>query len=158
MTDVTHLAPACQVPDAIARQKGEPTVLAALAAGATIEAAAEAGSVAERTVYRRLADPAYRAEVARHREAAIGQALGRLASASAGAVDVLVELAARAESETVRLKAADRIVAHVIALHDHVSVLDRLDELEETLATLKAERDAQKPPPGTPTPWRMHAS
>ena len=158
MTDVTHLAPACQVPDAIARQKGEPTVLAALAAGATIEAAARAGAVAVRTVYRRMDDPVYRTEIARQRQAAIDQALGRLSSASSAAVDTLVELAAGAESETVRLKAADRAIAHVIALHDHVAVLDRLDELEETLATLKAERDAQKPPPGTPTPWRMHAS
>lgn len=154
--DVTPLSPPCQVPEQIARMKGEPTVLAALAAGATIEAAAQAGAVAERTVYRRMDDPAYRAEIARQRQTAIDRALGRLASASASAVDVLVELAASAESETVRLKAADRAIAHVIALHDHVAVLDRLEELEAQLATITRERTRT---PRTPsTPWRMHAS
>ncbi len=157
MTDVAPVSPPCQVPETIGRQKGEPTVLAALAAGATIEAAARAGAVAVRTVYRRMDDPAYRAEVARQRQAAIDRALGRLSSASSAAVDTLVELAAGAESETVRLKAADRAIAHVIALHDHVAVLDRLDELEQRLADLTRQRGPKAARPD-PNPWRLTAS
>lgn len=155
---VTPLAHSVRLPDNIARMKGEPTALAALAAGATIEAAAEAAGVSPRTVYRRLADTGYAAEVDRHREAAIGRALGRLASASSAAVETLVELADGAESESVRLKAADRIVSHVVALHDHLAVSSRLEELEEQLAALLAERDAHARPAPTVSPaWRFHA-
>lgn len=135
-------SPTCQVPAEIARLKGEPAVLAALATGSTVENAAAAGDVTERTVYRRLADDGYRDAIDTHRREALDRALGRLADEAAGAVAVLAELMRDADTDAARIRAADRLLRHVRWLREHADHEDRIAELEELLADVERDQPA----------------
>jgi hypothetical protein len=101
-----------------ALRKGEPATLLALAAGCTAVEAANAGGVTVQTVFRRLREPTYLAQLHALRDAAIGRAANRLASGALDAVESVLELSRRASSDSVRLKAS-------------LGVLDRLGLLAE---------------------------
>ena len=60
-------------------------LIAALAGGATVQAAAEQTGMAERTVYRRLEDPAFKARVSEARSEMLSRAVGNLADCSTAA-------------------------------------------------------------------------
>lgn len=66
--------------------KGEPHTLTALACGASAAEAAQAGGVSERTVRRRLAEPAYRRQVAAVRADVLGRIVGQLVDAGTDAL------------------------------------------------------------------------
>src|SRR5690606_5038827 len=74
------------------RTRADEALIAKLAAGSTVAEAAEAARVAERTVYRRLADKSFRAELSRARARVVDRAVGRLAEATVTAADALVAL------------------------------------------------------------------
>jgi hypothetical protein len=102
----------------------------ALARGMTqAEAATEAG-VGERTVCRRLDDPAFRATVARFRSRLMDRAVGRLAAASDRAIDRLLELVDNSE-DIIRLRASkvllDQLVKQGI-FHDHDARLGAVED------------------------------
>ena len=59
------------------RKNGDPVLAAALASGGTWKEAAEAAGVSERTVGRRLKDPAFRGTVSRLREEIFSRAAAR---------------------------------------------------------------------------------
>lgn len=120
--------------------KGEPAVLTALAGGATLTAAAQAGGVSERTVRRRLTDDVYADAVREARTAMFERALGTLARATTDAAAALTRLL-HADAEHVRLGAARTIIEQAARLHDHVELSARLAAMEDEVATLKAERD-----------------
>jgi transposase len=61
------------------RKRADAALLAALAGGATVRAAARKGAVSESTVYRRLRDREFRARVTEARAAMVERALGRTA-------------------------------------------------------------------------------
>jgi hypothetical protein len=109
--------------------KGEPFVALSLAAGSTITQAAEAGGVTEKTVRRRLATPAYRAEVRRLRSEKMERAVGHLTEATTVAVDTLVDLLS-ATSEHVRLGAVKTVLEYAISLSENVETRERIEALE----------------------------
>lgn len=113
--------------------KGEPAVAAALAAGATVAEAAEAGGVSERTIYRRLTAPAYVLEVRQLRAALLSRAAGRLAELAPRAAETLGDLLGHAASDpqTARLAA--------VAVLEQGSKLASLTDLETRLAELEAK-------------------
>jgi hypothetical protein len=74
------------------KQEAEQTLLSALAFGATVEHAARKAGIGERTVYRRLADPAFRARLDETRREAMVRTSGVLSGAALGAVKTLVDL------------------------------------------------------------------
>ena len=92
------------------RRGRDPLIVAALAGGATYAQAAETAGVSPATVYRRMADPAFRADVAGERFQVVESIKGRLVTAGPAAVQTLDELASGATSETVRLGAARAIL------------------------------------------------
>ena len=102
----------------MALRKGEPATLLALAAGCTAVAAADAGGVTVRSVFRRLREPTYLAQIHALRDAAIARAANRLAGGALDAVESVLELSRHASSDSVRLKAS-------------LGVLDRLGLLAE---------------------------
>jgi hypothetical protein len=77
------------------RSGGDSALIAALAAGATHEAAAKHAGVSERTVRRRLADTEFRRRVDEARGEALDQAMARLSRAATGAATTLVMLLAK---------------------------------------------------------------
>jgi hypothetical protein len=78
-------------------------LVAALAAGGNVAAAAKHASISERTVRRRLEDPAFRAKVDEARAELVRAAVGRLSAVGVLAVDKLHSLIGNARSETMQL-------------------------------------------------------
>jgi hypothetical protein len=110
--------------------KGEPVAVLALAAGATITAAAREAGVSERTIRRRLELPEYRMELSRMRSKLLDAAVGQLVEASTKAVATLVELLG-ARSENVRAIAAKAIIEYGLSLQEAIETQTRITTLEE---------------------------
>ncbi len=104
-------------------------LLLALAAGRTVQAAALAAGVSERTAYRRLADPAFKARLAEVRAQALERATAALGDACSQAVATLSALLA-GKSEAARLGAARAILELGVRLRESVEFQARLVELE----------------------------
>jgi hypothetical protein len=118
--------------------KGEPRAALALAGGATIIDAAKAAGISARTVRRRLQRVEYRMEISRLRGQLLDAAVGKLAAATADAVDTLVQLLGAA-SEHVKLGAAKAIVELGLSLAEAVEVQGRITTLEELIVTRRQE-------------------
>ena len=112
------------------RHHADAALIAALAAGATVQDAANQAGVAERTVYRRLADPSFRAQIEEARRAAIDLAVARLSDAAAFAAMTLRELAGAADSETVRLGACRTLLELALKWREHGELTERIAALE----------------------------
>jgi hypothetical protein len=85
-------------------------LVAALAFGASYADAAQVAGVSKATVARRMGEPAFRARVLEEREQRTDRVRGVLVDASLRAAESLAELADGAESESVRLAAAARVI------------------------------------------------
>jgi hypothetical protein len=113
------------------RHGADSALVAALAAGKTVQESARAGHVSERTVYRRLEEPEFRHELSKARAAMVDRATGRLADAMAIAVESLVALAEHADSEAARVSAARAVVEFGMRLRE-------VEEFERRLAVVEA--------------------
>ena len=80
--------------------------MVALAAGTSKEDAAAVAGISRWTLFEWLKDPEFRERVHHERHRLVDRALGRLADASVGAVDVLVTIA-----EDVEVSASARVAA-----------------------------------------------
>lgn len=116
------------------RHKGDAALVAALAAGATVRDAAERSGVGERTVYRRLADGAFRRRVSAARAEFVDRAVGQLADAATAAVATLQALLT-SPSDSVRLSAARTILETGTRLRESAELEQRLTELENHLVS-----------------------
>jgi hypothetical protein len=110
-------------------------LVVALAAGETYEVAGEQAGVAERTVQRRMADPAFRALVEELQVERWEGARRRLFAAAPKAAATLEELATDAEAAAhagagVRFRAAQAVL-------QYADLLGKSSELEERLAVLE---------------------
>lgn len=120
--------------EASARErKGDSQLITALAAGASINDAAQMAQVSQRTVYRRLKDATFRRCVADARGQFIAAAMGRLAKASTRAVETLLELLT-ADADSVKLGAARSILEFSSRLRETVELAERVNELETRFA------------------------
>ena len=117
----------------IGTQKGNTSLIAALAGGATVKAAAKSAGLGRRTAYRRLEDPDFRRRVAEARREMLARAVGTLADASTAAAAKLRDLL-DAESETVRLGACRAILELGAKLRESDELAERIAALEERLA------------------------
>ncbi len=111
------------------RQNVDAVLVAALAAGATIQDAAKAATVSESTVRRRLNDAEFRRQVQDARGEILERTVGSLADATTRAVATLCVLL-EAEAEPVRLGAARAILAEVVRLREHADLDRRMREIE----------------------------
>ncbi len=115
------------------RSKADAALIAALAGGSTAEGAATVAGVGVATVYRRLKEPVFRAQVDDARAALIAAAVARLGAASTRAVATLEGLLA-ADSEPVRLGAARAILDAALKWREHEDLTERVAALEAHLA------------------------
>jgi len=113
------------------RSSADGALIAALAGGYTVAAAAAQAKVSERTAYRRLAVPAFCTQIAAARAELVSQAVGRLAVASPPAVGTLIELLGRTNPPAIRLGAARAVLELGQRWRE-------TQELEERIATLEA--------------------
>jgi hypothetical protein len=112
-------------------QKREAAALS-LARGQSITEAATAAQTTERTIYRWARETEFQRRVGALREGLIHEAGGALAGNSTEAVKVLKELLT-SQSENVRMKAADRLLAHTIRVCELTELARRIEELEQLL-------------------------
>jgi lambda repressor-like predicted transcriptional regulator len=106
-------------------------VVAELAAGSTVAAAAKTAGVAERTIRRWLAEPAFKSEVDAARAQMVSDALGRLsdsATAAARALRAIVE--DNQMPPGVRVSAARNILEMGTRLRESVELEQRIAALE----------------------------
>ena len=112
-----------------AKKSGNGLILA-LACGATVENAARKAGVSERTVYRRLADPAFRQQIRKTRAEMAERAAAALTAASMEAVKTLVALHAQGTPPAVRLGAARAVLELGAKLRESVELEQRIAVLE----------------------------
>src|SRR5262249_3574387 len=99
------------------RHGADEALAAALAAGQTVPQAAAAGRVSERTVYRRLQSPEFRARVQQLRQEVLFQTSGRLAGAAGEAADVPRALLSDT-APRIRLRAAVAVLHAMLRVHE----------------------------------------
>jgi hypothetical protein len=106
-----------------------PALVLALASGLSVRDAAKQTKVSERTIYRRLQDPAFRTAVSQARGAMLQQAIGLLSATACEAVTTL-KGALQDESSHVRIRAARSILELGTKLRDLIEFEERLGNLE----------------------------
>jgi hypothetical protein len=125
------------------RKKAEDALLLALACGATVESAARQCRVSERTVFRRLAEPAFQQRLREMRADMVQRTTGALTAAGTEAVRALLELLKPNQTASVRLGAARAVLELGMKQREHC-------DFEERLAALEA---AQAEQPGRERRW-----
>jgi hypothetical protein len=98
--------------------------------------------VSERTVYRRLKDPAFRRRVAETRSALLSEAVGRLIALAGKAADALGDLLS-SDRDLIKLQAAKSVLELGPRLREAGELAERLEALERRVATgpAAAEQD-----------------
>ena len=112
-------------------------VAALLARGMTIRRAAQRSGVAERTIRRWNATPAFRQLVADARNAYHARTAALLADAGARSVRKLVELRDQAGDEKVQLAAAKAILDGAFRSHESADLAEQVGELKRELEGLR---------------------
>jgi hypothetical protein len=129
------------------KKKADATLVVALACGASPEGAAQKAGLSVRTVYRRQADPAFRAQVNEVRADMVRRAASLFTAASMPAIKTITTLQESATSEAVRLGAARGIIELGCKLRETVELMERLAALEGRLESLLGE---SAPPENVP--------
>jgi hypothetical protein len=121
------------------RKKGDTELVLALACGASPAQAAQKAGVSVRTVYRRLAEEAFRAQVQALRKEMHQRMEGMLAAAGLGSVRTLTKLQESALSESVRLGAA-RTTMELVFKFRELDLSERIDAVEASLEGFLQDR------------------
>ena len=113
----------------------EQVLLTALAFGATVENAARKAGIGERTAYRRLADPDFRARLSQARQEAVVRTAGMLTGAAVGSVKTLVDLQQDASvPAAVRRGAARDVLEMAVKYRESAEMEQRVAAIEERLS------------------------
>ena len=110
------------------------TAILALACGATVEKAAQQAQLSKRTLYRRLADPAFRRQVQAVRGDMVQRTAGTLTAAATEAVKTLLALQQASTPAAVRLGAARAVLEIGIKVREVADLEERLAALEQQFA------------------------
>ena len=111
------------------RRPADELLIHALASGQTDIQAANAAGVSARTVRRRRGERAFMRRVRKARAELVSGAAGRLAGTLAAASDTLAALLAD-DDPMIRMRAADKVLAHGLRAAELVSLEERVSELE----------------------------
>lgn len=124
------------------KKKADEGLVLALACGATPEGAAQKTGLSLRTVYRRLAQSAFRQRVEQARAEMVRRAAGLFTAAGMAAIKTFTSLQESASSEAVRLGAARAIIELGCKLRQAVEINERMAAIEARLEALWAGADA----------------
>ncbi len=111
------------------RRNADESLAAELAAGKTVRDAATAAGVAERTAFRRLEDPAFKARVAELRSEMVRTAAGRLVDGMTEAATVLRAGLTDVDAN-VRHKSAVKLIELGVKLTELAELQRRVEDLE----------------------------
>ena len=115
------------------RSGADVALVAALAGGATYGEAGKKADVSERTVRRRMDDPAFKRRVDEARAEMLAQAMGRLSLACTGAATTLALLLGKDNPPAVRLGAARAILDAALRWREQLDIAERLAAIERRL-------------------------
>jgi hypothetical protein len=121
----------------MAKKNIDDAVLLALAAGGSPAAAAQQAHCSERTVRRRLQDPAFRQRVEEARAKLVSDAVGRLSIIGTLAADVLHGLLS-SSTERIRLLAARSALELMLRGTETVTLVKQVEELKSRLAQVES--------------------
>ncbi len=113
----------------------EPLILA-LACGATIEAAARQCGVSDRTIRRRLSEPAFLARLQQARADMVKRSAGLLTAAAGESVRTLLALQKESAPPAVRLGAARAVLELGVKVRELVDLEARIASLESQAGLL----------------------
>lgn len=102
----------------------------AVAAGRSVSGWCGEHEIPKRTAYDWTKRPEFKAMVTAHRRRLMDAGLGKLTRHIGKAVEVIADLAAKAESESVRLAAARAILSELVAISNFADMEARIAELE----------------------------
>jgi len=119
-------------------KRGDAKLVGALVEGMTIQMAAEKAGLSEATVYRRLQDPGFRAEIGKARREFIEIIVSRLVRTSTLASVELEKVIRDGENST-----SDRLKAMKLALTEGGRWMDRGD-LDDRIANLEDRLDGME--------------
>ena len=109
----------------------EEKIIAALLECRTLAQVADVTGTPPRTLYTLLKKPEFKKQLDEAKAAALGQAVAKLNSYSATAVDVLAEIAMDTEQHgQIRTSACRAILDALARLNEQIDILARLEELE----------------------------
>ncbi len=108
-------------------------LLSKLLAGARVADAAVEAGVSERTVFRRLQDPAFRADLAEQRQKILDATVVVMTNGALDAARVLGELVGSEAPPGVRLAAARAVIELSIRMREHAQISARTDAIDRVL-------------------------
>ncbi len=117
-------------------RRNDDALVLALACGATVEAAARQAALSERTVYKRLAEPAFQARVKQVSSDMVRRSAGLLSAAAGQAVQTLLALMKESAPPTVRLGAARAVLEIGMKVRELAELEAEVRELEEQVKAL----------------------
>ena len=115
-------------------RRGDERILTALACGVTVDNAAKACGVSDRTIYRRLKDPKFRRRLRELRSEILQRSAGMLTAASVEGTRTLLTLLRDQSPPAVRLGAARAVLEIGIKVREAADLADRVTALEEHLS------------------------
>lgn len=116
------------------REGADDKLIAALACGATVEAAARQAGVTKRTVFRRLLEPEFKRRLQEFRTELVGRTANVLTAAATESVRTLLELQKSPTHHSTRLGAAKAILELGIRLRESAQFEGRISSLEQLFA------------------------
>jgi hypothetical protein len=126
------------------RAHADALILAALAAGTTQGAAAEAAGVSEDSVSRRMADPLFRAKLERIRRDILERVVHHVTAASTKAVATLEAVLQDPEARAAeRVQAARTLLDTTTKMSERVDLTARITMLENQLREERAAKEAK---------------
>jgi hypothetical protein len=126
----------------------DPLLIAALAAGESPAEAASSAKVSLRTVRRRMADPQFKAALAKARDDMLERTLGVLAKGSIRASIALTKLLSDPDGK-LRLGAAKALLGVGLGVRTDVDLTRRIEEIKQQLAARDKEPAEPSMPPFT---------
>lgn len=115
------------------RQNADERLAAELASGKTVREAATVTGVSERTAFRRLDDPKFKARVAELRSETVRTAAGRLVDGMTEAANVLRSLLADPDPN-IRHKSAVKLIELAVKVGEVAELERRLREVEQLVS------------------------
>jgi hypothetical protein len=115
----------------MAEKKYDALIITALACGGTVESAAQHAGISERSVYRRLADPAFQQKLRDFQTELVKRTSGLLTATALEAVKTLHALLDRNVSGSTRLGAARTVLEMGLKLREVVDIETRLQTIEK---------------------------
>jgi hypothetical protein len=116
-----------------------PALLLARAIGKTVKEAAPASGVSERTVYRYLNDPEFRAEVSRIRACIVDEAIGQLVAQASNSVATIIMLENESPNAWLRLRASCAVLELMLKSQKAINESGEVKDLRTQLQDLKEE-------------------